>query len=190
MSIEVVCPKGHSLKIPDRFAGKTVLCPKCKARTKVPEPPGRELSEEAILEILGPPEPPRARSPAATEGPPPATEQRSRKQRSKTVLRNPKMSKECVACLDSTNRGIVLVRESVVHELMESTHMPRDRAAASVAAQLGLITCRGSMLPQELVRAAASMVARAEVQRVRSGAEVADGLPRAWHVPVYCVFFR
>lgn len=54
MSIRVVCPNKHSLKVPDSFAGKTGLCPVCKARVKVPRPGNLQLSEDAILGILGP----------------------------------------------------------------------------------------------------------------------------------------
>jgi RNA polymerase subunit RPABC4/transcription elongation factor Spt4 len=54
MSIRVVCPNGHSLKVPDSFAGKAGLCPVCKARVKVPRAGDPQLSEDAILGILGP----------------------------------------------------------------------------------------------------------------------------------------
>ena len=54
MSIRVVCPNGHPLNIPDSFAGKTGLCPVCKARVKVPQPVQNQVLEDAILGILGP----------------------------------------------------------------------------------------------------------------------------------------
>ncbi len=54
MSISVVCPNGHALRVADRFGGKTGLCPVCKARVKVPRPAGDRFSEDAILGILGP----------------------------------------------------------------------------------------------------------------------------------------
>ena len=38
MSIQVVCPNGHVLKVSDDYAGKMGLCPVCKARIKVPQP--------------------------------------------------------------------------------------------------------------------------------------------------------
>ena len=53
MSIRVVCPNGHALHVKDNFAGKSGLCPKCKARVEVPLPQG-ELSEDSIMNILGP----------------------------------------------------------------------------------------------------------------------------------------
>jgi RNA polymerase subunit RPABC4/transcription elongation factor Spt4 len=54
MSIRVVCPNGHALKVEDSLAGKTGLCPVCKTRVRVPELRQDELSEDAILSILGP----------------------------------------------------------------------------------------------------------------------------------------
>jgi Zn finger protein HypA/HybF involved in hydrogenase expression len=52
MGIKVTCPNGHTIKVKDSFAGKTGLCPTCKARISVPDLPHGELSEEAILGIL------------------------------------------------------------------------------------------------------------------------------------------
>lgn len=57
MSIRVVCPSGHVLNVKDDLAGKTGLCPKCKARVEVPRPVKGGLSEDAIMSILGPPVP-------------------------------------------------------------------------------------------------------------------------------------
>lgn len=57
MSIRVVCPNGHTLNVKDNCAGKTGLCPTCKARVAVPEVARPELSEDAILGILGTHEP-------------------------------------------------------------------------------------------------------------------------------------
>ncbi|MHB1035644.1 MAG: hypothetical protein ACYC35_11885 [Pirellulales bacterium] len=62
MSIEIVCPNGHSLKVKDRYAGKIGLCPKCQARIVVPELAASKFSEDAICELLGSPEPPRDNS--------------------------------------------------------------------------------------------------------------------------------
>ncbi|MEE8453048.1 MAG: hypothetical protein V3R99_14075 [Thermoguttaceae bacterium] len=53
MSIRVVCPNGHTLKVQDSFAGKVGLCPTCKARVEVPRTQD-EISEDAIMGILGP----------------------------------------------------------------------------------------------------------------------------------------
>lgn len=55
MSIKVTCPKGHQLKVKDNMAGKTGLCPMCKGQTYVYVPlPEKSISEEAILDFLGP----------------------------------------------------------------------------------------------------------------------------------------
>jgi len=53
MSIQVVCPNGHSLKAKDALAGKSGLCPVCKAPVKVPHGEKPEVSEDKILDILG-----------------------------------------------------------------------------------------------------------------------------------------
>ena len=60
MSIQVVCPNGHVLKVSDDFAGKTGLCPVCKSRIKVPKPSQEQLSEDAIMSMLGSYDPSKA----------------------------------------------------------------------------------------------------------------------------------
>ena len=60
MSIQVVCPNGHVLKVADEYAGKTGLCPVCKSRVKVPTPSEEQLSEDAIMNILGAYDPSKA----------------------------------------------------------------------------------------------------------------------------------
>jgi len=52
MSIKVRCPNGHLLSVSDRFAGKSGLCPACKARVQVPQARAAAVSEDAILNIL------------------------------------------------------------------------------------------------------------------------------------------
>jgi hypothetical protein len=56
MSIEVKCPNGHKLKVKDSMAGVTGRCPVCKSLVHVPkpEPPAEAVSEEDILDFLGP----------------------------------------------------------------------------------------------------------------------------------------
>lgn len=49
MGIEIACKNGHALNIKDKYAGKTGLCPVCKAFVRVP------ISDESILELLGQP---------------------------------------------------------------------------------------------------------------------------------------
>lgn len=72
MSIEVVCPNGHTLKVKDSLAGKMGLCPVCKARIVIPrvaQSGSSELTEDAILGILGPYEPDPNRVQAPIEEP-------------------------------------------------------------------------------------------------------------------------
>jgi hypothetical protein len=52
MSIPVVCPNGHSLRAQDALAGRSGLCPVCKAPVKVPLGDQREVSEDSILDFL------------------------------------------------------------------------------------------------------------------------------------------
>lgn len=54
MSIEFACPNGHKLKVKDKYAGQTGVCPHCQARVLVPKPPSN-LSDDAICDFLGPP---------------------------------------------------------------------------------------------------------------------------------------
>jgi hypothetical protein len=55
MSIRVVCPNGHLLRVNDGCAGKTGLCPVCRGLVKVPEPTVHEaLSEDTIAEFFSP----------------------------------------------------------------------------------------------------------------------------------------
>ena len=54
MSIRVVCPNGHVMKIKDKYAGKKGFCPVCKARVEVPVPENDLFSEESIMDVLRP----------------------------------------------------------------------------------------------------------------------------------------
>ena len=53
MAIKVSCPNGHTIKVKESLAGKTGLCPACKARITVPEISQKGISEDSILGILG-----------------------------------------------------------------------------------------------------------------------------------------
>ena len=53
MSIRVVCPNGHALQVKSELAGKTGLCPICKAPTKIPTPHPEGFSEDSIMGVLG-----------------------------------------------------------------------------------------------------------------------------------------
>jgi hypothetical protein len=66
MSIRVVCPNGHPLRVQESSAGKTGQCPVCKALVKVPMPAEQPVSEDAILDFLGPHQPGRNSSPVPT----------------------------------------------------------------------------------------------------------------------------
>ncbi|MGA2253727.1 MAG: STAS domain-containing protein [Thermoguttaceae bacterium] len=55
MSIKVTCPNGHALQVKSEFAGKSGLCPHCKARIIVPRSEPEPVSEDDLLEVLGPP---------------------------------------------------------------------------------------------------------------------------------------
>ncbi len=65
MSIEVTCPNGHSMRVKNEFAGKSGLCPYCKARISVPANAVLQvassatcrLSEDDLLAVLKPPRP-------------------------------------------------------------------------------------------------------------------------------------
>lgn len=52
MAIRVKCPNGHALKVPDNFAGRMGVCPKCKAKVLVPHAERQTLSEDAIVDWL------------------------------------------------------------------------------------------------------------------------------------------
>jgi hypothetical protein len=53
MSIQITCPNGHVLKVKDKYAGQTGMCPHCQARVYVPTPSG--ISDDAIVDLIGPP---------------------------------------------------------------------------------------------------------------------------------------
>ena len=66
MAIRFQCPHGHALKVDDNLAGKTGRCPRCSAMIQIPKPKPKpqpqpkdagngELSEDAIIDILGGP---------------------------------------------------------------------------------------------------------------------------------------
>ena len=57
MAIKVICPNGHTLRVKDSLAGKTGLCPTCKARVSVPEPKHEAIDESDILQVIGPYDP-------------------------------------------------------------------------------------------------------------------------------------
>ena len=50
MSIRVKCPNGHELKVKSSMAGKSGLCPFCRAVVQVPVP--KDPLEDSILDVL------------------------------------------------------------------------------------------------------------------------------------------
>ena len=62
MGITATCANGHVLRVKDEFAGKSGLCPHCRARVFVPMPiharDKAQISDDEILGLLG--RPPRA----------------------------------------------------------------------------------------------------------------------------------
>lgn len=50
MSIRVKCPNGHELKVKSSLAGKSGLCPICRAVVQVPVP--KDPLEDSILDML------------------------------------------------------------------------------------------------------------------------------------------
>lgn len=75
MAIEFTCPNGHKLKVKESSAGKTGRCPVCNALVRVPAPASEEeISEDAILGILGPHKPTDAAKPPPAGFPDPAAE--------------------------------------------------------------------------------------------------------------------
>ncbi len=69
MGITATCANGHVLKVKDEFAGKTGLCPHCRARVFVPMPvhirDNARITDDEILGLLG--GPPQAARAAADE---------------------------------------------------------------------------------------------------------------------------
>lgn len=57
MAIKLTCPNGHKLRVKDSLAGKTGLCPTCKARVSVPEREHEAIDESDILQVIGPYDP-------------------------------------------------------------------------------------------------------------------------------------
>ena len=108
MSIKVTCPNGHSLQVKSEFAGKSGLCPHCKVRIVVPKLEPEAVSEDDLLEVLGPPR--MVHHMAAPSDPPPerpplASKEEPKKQESKnddaagpagsSLLRRKKVCPKC-----------------------------------------------------------------------------------------------
>ena len=56
MSIDVLCRNGHTLKVKDKYAGKTGRCPHCQMPVQVPQAAtAAQLTDDDILSMVGPP---------------------------------------------------------------------------------------------------------------------------------------
>ena len=62
MAIKVTCPNGHLLRVKDEFAGKSGLCPHCRARIQVPQP--EKMSDDDVMAMLDTAAPSAAARPA------------------------------------------------------------------------------------------------------------------------------
>ena len=58
MPIRFQCKCGKKYKVPDRFAGKTIVCPACRIRLVVPETPAESPSEARPQAVPPAPQPP------------------------------------------------------------------------------------------------------------------------------------
>ena len=65
MSIRVVCPNGHALQVKSELAGKTGLCPVCKAHVQIPTAEPQAFSEDSIMGLLGGAAPAESKAKAA-----------------------------------------------------------------------------------------------------------------------------
>jgi hypothetical protein len=54
MFLRVKCPNGHALKVPVKFAGRDGVCPVCKAKVHIPPLDRNDVTDEAVLDALGP----------------------------------------------------------------------------------------------------------------------------------------
>lgn len=53
MSIKMLCPNGHKLRVDERHAGQRAVCPRCDAKMTVPTPTRHEMSESSIVALMG-----------------------------------------------------------------------------------------------------------------------------------------
>ncbi|TWT98450.1 hypothetical protein [Stieleria varia] len=60
------CPNGHKLRGPAQLIGKQIACPKCKSKFIFGETYKQQVSDTAVVRILGTP-PPSHTAPSETE---------------------------------------------------------------------------------------------------------------------------
>ena len=99
MSIQVVCTNGHVLKVRDDMAGKSGLCPSCKATVSVPQPARNEDFEDSVADMLA--------GPAARKPWPSASETSGAlKNGGRDMLRGMGAMKSCFKCHREISTGI------------------------------------------------------------------------------------
>ncbi len=54
MAIRIVFPNGHALKVDESSAGKSGVCPVCKAPVRVPPKKPVAISEDSLMDFLEP----------------------------------------------------------------------------------------------------------------------------------------
>lgn len=69
MWIRLDCPNGHPVKVEEKYAGRMGRCPMCGVKVLIPQPEHVDLSEDAILDILGPSSSPAPAAPLASPAP-------------------------------------------------------------------------------------------------------------------------
>jgi len=69
MPLQIPCPCGKTLKVPDNLAGKKVKCPSCAEILEVPASPPLPVFDPDVVfdEIASSPRPPKSQSPVEVE---------------------------------------------------------------------------------------------------------------------------
>jgi hypothetical protein len=108
MSIRCVCPNGHVLNVKETQGGTCGLCPTCKATVQVPQLCDKKLSEDAIMDILGPRDAASKPQAAAPKGRPAAPERRAPVDapQSGTAMRTTTIIKNCNHCHQEISAGM------------------------------------------------------------------------------------
>jgi len=103
--ITLKCPNGHQLTAKESNAGKTGKCPICKAAINIPVLNQSEISESAIMNILGTPEQQSRSRVGTTVAPPkPAAVPRAAKSTSSSSATLPHI-KLCPSCEREIDMG-------------------------------------------------------------------------------------
>lgn len=100
MAIQLTCPNGHHLTAKESNAGKTGKCPVCKAAVSIPVLHQTVISDSAIMNILGNPEPLRKPSAVGTT----VTPKKGTTRSSQSSVTMPHM-KLCPSCEQEIDMG-------------------------------------------------------------------------------------